>query len=130
MSALAMKSLRPSTSNLGAVITIGVIGCALSVLSQQLLDRLGGFTVVLSGVLVPIGGVLIAHFLILRRQDTAASLYPASPGSVPLVGNWSLAGMAAWILGAIAFYLTQNFGGVLPSLAVSIAVYLVLARRR
>jgi purine-cytosine permease-like protein len=130
MSALAMKSLRPSTSNLAAVLTIGIIGCALSVLSQSLLDRLGGFTVALSGVLVPIGGLLIAHFLILRRRENPASLYPPAPGQTPAVGNWSVAGMAAWILGAAAFYLAQNVGGVLPSLAVSVGVYLALARRR
>ena len=129
MSALAMKSLRPSTSNLGAVLTIGVIGCALSVLSQELLDRLGGFTVALSGVLVPIGGLLIAHFLLLRRTHSAASLYPAEPGKTPAVGNWSFAGMAAWVAGAAAFYFSQAIGGVLPGLIVSIVVYLLLARR-
>lgn len=130
MSALALKSLRPATSNRAAIWIIGGIGCALSILSQELLDRLGGFTVALAGLFVPIGGLLIAHFVILRRKDTPESLYPAAPGAAPAVGNWSAAGMTAWIAGAAAFYLSQSIGGVIPGLAVSIGVYLVLARRR
>ena len=45
--------------------------------------------------------------------------------------------MAAWIAGAAAFYVSQGIGGMIPSiggvvpgLVVSIAVYLLLARRR
>jgi purine-cytosine permease-like protein len=129
MSALAMKSMRPATSDRAAVLIIGGIGCALSVLSQELLDRLGGFTVALSGLLVPIGGLLVAHFLLLRRNDNATSLYPPTAGATPAVGNWSIAGMTAWIAGAAAFYLSQSIGGVLPGLAVSIVVYVLLARR-
>jgi purine-cytosine permease-like protein len=130
MSALALKSLRPATSNRTAIWLIGVIGCGLSVLSQSLLERLGGFTVALAGLFVPIGGLLIAHFLLLRRKDAVASLYPASPGVTPAIGNWSVAGMTAWAAGAAAFYLSQRIGGVVPGLAVSVAVYLLLARRR
>ncbi len=130
MSALALKSLRPATSNRTAIWIIGGIGCALSVLSQTLLDQLGAFTYGLAGLFVPIGGVLVAHFLLLKRQQTVASLYPASPGATPAVGSWSVAGMAAWVIGAAVFYVSQRIGGVLPSLAVSIGVYLLLARRQ
>jgi purine-cytosine permease-like protein len=129
MSALAMKSLRPSTANQAAIWMIGGIGCALSLLSQTLLDQLGTFTYGLAGVFVPIGGLLVAHFLLLKRKQTAASLYPPSPGRAPAVGNWSIAGMAAWIVGAAVFYLSQSIGGVLPSFGVSIVVYVLLARR-
>jgi purine-cytosine permease-like protein len=128
MSALAMKSLRPATSNRAAVWIIGGVGCALSVLSQSLLDRLGGFTVALAGLFVPIGGLLIAHFLLLGRKEAAASLYPATPGAAPAVGNWSAAGMTAWLAGALAFYLSERIGGVVPGLAISIAVYMLMAR--
>lgn len=130
MSALALKSLRPATSNRAAVWVIGGIGCLLSVLSEDLLKGLGDFTFALAGLFVPIGGLLIAHFLLLKRKENAEDLYPASPGATPAVGNWSLAGMAAWIAGAAAFYLSQSIGGVIPGLVVSIGVYLLLARRR
>lgn len=129
MSALALKSLRPKTSNRAAIWIIGGVGSALSLLSTDLLDRLGLFTFALGGVLVPIGGLLVAHFLVLRRCDSPASLYPARPGEAPAVGHWSVAGISAWIAGATAFYAFQNIGGVLPSLAVSIGIYLLLARR-
>lgn len=129
MSALALKSLRPDISNRTAVWLIGGVGSALSILSTELLDQLGAFTFVLGGLLVPIGGLLVAHFRILKRRDAAATLYPATPGAIPAVGRWSIAGMTAWAAGAVTFYLTQPIGGVLPSLAVSIAIYLLLATR-
>jgi purine-cytosine permease-like protein len=128
MSALALKSLRPGTSNRFAIWLIGGVGSALSILSAELLERLGGFTFALGGLLVPIGGLLIAHFLILKRHDSPDSLYPAAPGATPSVGRWSLAGMTAWVTGAATFYLAEPIGGVLPSLAVSMAIYVVLAR--
>jgi purine-cytosine permease-like protein len=130
MSALAMKSLWPSVSGRGAVLTIGGVGAALSVLSAELLARLGDFTVALSGLFVPIGGVLVAHFLLLRRHDSPASLYAAPPARLPAVGRWSVPGVTAWSAGAIAFYAAGQLGSVLPGFGVSILVYLLLMRRR
>jgi purine-cytosine permease-like protein len=130
MSALAMKSLWPSAGSRTAVLTIGGIGAALSVLSAELLARLGDFTVALAGLFVPIGGVLVAHFLLLARHDPPATLYPEAAGRTPAVGRWSLPGLAGWLAGAIAFYAAGRLGSVLPGFVVSIAVYLLLARRR
>ena len=130
MSALALKSLRPATRDRTAIWLIGGIGAAMSVLSQLLIDQFAGFITVLAGIFVPIGGLLIAHFLILKRTHTAADLYKGVDGAAPVVGLWSSAGMTAWILGAAVFYLAQPIGGTAPSLAVSVLTYLGLARPR
>jgi NCS1 family nucleobase:cation symporter-1 len=128
MSALALKSLRPTTGDRTAVWLIGGIGAALSVMNSVWIDQFANFIGVLAGIFVPIGGLLIAHFLILKRTHAAADLYPTAAGAAPRVGLWSPAGMAAWTIGAAVFYLARPIGGTLPSLVISIAIYLIAAR--
>lgn len=128
MSALALKSLRPSTPDHVSIWIIGGVGAVLGLLSTVWIDQFANFTVLLAGVFVPIGGLLIAHFLILRRTHTAADLYPSVQGGAPAVGLWSLAGLTAWVTGTATFYLAAPIGGTLPSLAVSVLIYLMLAR--
>lgn len=128
MSALALKSLRPATGSRTAIWLIGGIGAALSVMNSVWIDQFANFIGVLAGIFVPIGGVLIAHFLILKRTHAAADLYPSAAGAAPRIGLWSPAGMTAWIVGAAVFYLARPIGGTLPGLTVSIAIYLIAAR--
>lgn len=130
MSALALKSLRPATTDQHAIWLIGGVGAAISVLSSTWLDQMANFTLVLAGVFVPVGGLLVAHFVIRPAKDVVARLYPGAHGEPAAVGAWSTAGITAWVLGAAAFYLAQPIGGVMPSLVVSVAAYLTLRRRR
>ncbi len=130
MSALALKSLRPATADRTAIWIIGGIGAAISVLSSAWLDQMANFTLLLAGVFVPVGGVLIAHFVCRRASGSAAELYFGPDGEPPGVGLWSVAGMSAWCAGAMAFYTLQPLGGVAPGLAVSVAVYLSVSAFR
>jgi NCS1 family nucleobase:cation symporter-1 len=129
MSALAWKSLMPRASDSAVVWSIGLIGTALSALPGVWLQQYTSFMIVLGALLVPIGGVLIAHYYLQRVQiDDAfiASLYDqAGPFRGVLVP-----GIAAWAAGAIAFYAAGSIGGTLPALAVSMTVYLVLSYTR
>ena len=129
MSALALKSLRPATGDRTAIWIIGGVGAAASVLSSTWLDQMANFTIVLAGLFVPVGGLLVAHFLLRRSTQSVDALYVGSAGEAPRVGYWSGAGMSAWIAGAIAFYAAQPIGGVAPGFIVSVVVYLVLAKR-
>jgi NCS1 family nucleobase:cation symporter-1 len=125
MSALALKSLRPTLGDATIVWSIGGIGAALGLLSTAWLDRFAAFTLLLAGLLVPIGGVLLAHYRLLRRPVRAPDLYDAA-GPYARRGGWSLAGIGAWVAGAATFWLASGIGGTLPCLAVSIAVYWTL----
>jgi NCS1 family nucleobase:cation symporter-1 len=125
MSALAFKSLRPAVDGRTGTLIIGGIGAALSAFSLAWLDRFAAFTLVLAGTLVPIGGILIAHFLIRRAPVDVARLYAAAPGWT----GWSMPGMTAWAAGATAFLVSQPMGGTLPSLVTAMTVYLWLAGR-
>ena len=122
MSALALKSLRPRTSDRAGIWLIGGIGAALSVLSSAWLTRFTDFTILLAGLLVPIGGILLAHYVILKRRVMVDDLYRRT-------GGFSVAGTLAWAAGAAVFYIAAPIGGTLPSLATAIGLYVIAARK-
>jgi purine-cytosine permease-like protein len=127
MSALALKSLRPATGDQLSVWLIGGLGAALSVLSKAWLDGFGNLMQVIAGTFVPVGGVLLAHYFMLRRPVVVSELYD-SKGRYARSGGWAIPGMAAWIAGGVTYFVTQSIGGVGPSLAISVAVYLIGSR--
>jgi purine-cytosine permease-like protein len=154
MSALALKSLWPETSDRTVIWIIGGIGSAISVLSSAWLDQMANFTIVLAGAFVPVGGLLLAHFAFGQRRSVAVSLgsidqglqvdpglgarvscgstdalYYGPHGEPPAIGLWRAPGLLAWAAGAVVYYVAQPIGGTLPGLAVSIAAYLTLIRR-
>lgn len=134
MSSLAWKSLFPGTSDGAAIWSIGLIGTVLSALPGVWLDQFSNFMVALGAVLVPVGGVLVAHFY-LPARDAHVSLSTESTASASLLydadgplSGFVLAGVAAWALGVVAFFAAGSIGGTIPSLAVSMGVYVALTR--
>ena len=126
MSGLAWKSLFPRTGDQWSVWSIGIVGTALGLCYGSWLDRYADFMVVLGGVLVPVGGVLLAHFRLSGMKTDAADLYePDGPYRGVIV-----AGVVAWAAGAAVYYLARSWGGTLPGLVTAVVIYLVAARRR
>jgi NCS1 family nucleobase:cation symporter-1 len=125
MSALALKSLKPSIPDAAAVWLIGGGGAALGLLSTKWLESFAGFTLVLAGALVPVGGILLAHYFVLQRFVHVPDLYDRN-GRYASRHGWSLPGVAAWLAGAIAFVAAGSIGGTLPSLITSMLVYTLL----
>lgn len=122
MSSLAWKSLAPRASDTAVVWSIGIIGTALSAVPGVWLEQYTNFMMVLAGILVPVGGVLVAHYYFPTVPVDAAlvaELYNPS-GSFRGV---SVAGVVAWAAGAGAFFAAGSIGGTLPALAVSVLVY-------
>ena len=100
MSALAWKSLVPGARDRASVWTIGVVGAALSLFSGWI-ERYADFMLLLGGLLVPVGGVLLAHFFLVRGEVNVASLYAEGP--VPdRPGGFAIPGMCGWAAGAAA----------------------------
>ena len=126
MSALALKSLRPETRDAAAVWVIGGVGAALGLLSNAWIEQFAGLTLLLAGAFVPIGGILLAHYFVLGQQVHVPDLYDAR-GPYTARRGWSIAGTAAWAIGALVFYLAQSIGSALPSLLASIVVYVAIA---
>jgi purine-cytosine permease-like protein len=127
MSALALKSLRPALADTVVIWLIGGIGAALGLLSAAWLDQFASFTLVLAGTLVPIGGILLAHYFVLGRPVNVADLYdPAGPYATHR--GWSIPGISAWAVGAAVFYAAASIGATIPSLSASILVYAAATR--
>jgi NCS1 family nucleobase:cation symporter-1 len=127
MSALAFKSLRPSTGGATAVWVVGGTGAALGLLSAGLLEGFASFTLVLAGGLVPIGGILLAHYVVLRRAVHVPDLYDAA-GPYGAHRGWAIAGVSAWIAGAAVFHAAGSIGATLPSLLASLGTYALVSR--
>ena len=126
MSGLAWKSLCPRTGDQWSVWSIGIIGTALGLFYGSFLNRYADFMVILGGVLVPVGGVLLAHYRFDGRRTEAADLYaPDGPYQGVIV-----AGVVAWAAGAAVYYLARPWGGTLPGLVTAVSVYLLASRRR
>jgi cytosine permease len=128
LSALAWKSVWPGASERASVWSIGMIGATLSVFSRSWLDRYADFMLLIGGALVPVGGILLAHFFLVRRPVDVDALY-ARGGPY---GGWRAAtpGLLAWASGACAYFTVNRWGGTLPALTAAALAYVVLARRR
>lgn len=129
LSSLAWRSVMPSVPDGAAVWTVGLIGTALGFASGAWLDRFAGFMTVVGSLLVPVGGVLIAHFVVARRPTTVADLYDAAG---PLRGiRWP--GLLAWAGGIATYYslplIAPAAGATVPSLLVAVILTLTLERR-
>ena len=125
MSGLACKSLMPKMGDQASVWSIGIIGTVLGLFAGTWLDRYADFMTVLGGVFVPVGGVLLAHYILRPTATHVPDLYDArGPYRGVLVP-----GAAAWALGTAAYYLAGPWGGTLPALVTSVVIYVLLARR-
>jgi purine-cytosine permease-like protein len=130
LSGLAWRSVFPRTSGQTAIWSIGIIGTALAVAGGRWLDRYVDLMLTLGGALVPIGGVLVAHFFVARRPVVAEELYDPR-GRYAKTGGFLLPGLLAWAAGSAAYVIGGRLGGgTLPALVVSMGVYLVAIRRR
>ena len=126
LSALAWKSLLPRAGQTFTIWSIGVIGATLS-LSKIWLDRYADFMLLLGALLVPVGGILLARFFLVRRPVAIPDLYdPTGPFS--LTGGFSIPGLLAWASGAAVYYLACPIGSTVPSLATAIAVFWIADR--
>jgi len=129
MSALAWKTLLPRTGDSAVVWSIGIVGAVLSAVPALWLQQYANFMMVLGATLVPVGGVLIAHYYLASdARVTADGLLAALYDSSGPFRGVSIAGVAAWGVGAAAYFLAGPIGGTLPALASSIVVYLGLRR--
>lgn len=127
MSALAFKSLLPRVEDRTSVWLIGGVGAALGLLSTTWIEQFANMTILLAGVFLPIGGILLAHYVVLRRPVAVPDLY-AEDGPYQGTAGWLLAGTVAWAVGALVYYATQSIGATLPCLFASVTTYCLLGR--
>jgi len=125
MSSLAWRTIRQQTSSTAAVWSIGLIGTALGLISSVWLTRFADLMVWLGSILVPVGGVFLAHFVVLRRPIDLDAIY-----DVTRTAAFKTAGIVAWVAGFVVYKLAAPIGATLPALGTSILVYVLLTARR
>lgn len=124
LSSLAWRTLSPGSTGRGSVWTIGLIGTALGLISSGWLTQFANLMVLLGSILVPVGGVFLAHFVVLRRPVDVERIY-----NITALPTFNAAGIAAWLSGFMVYQLAGSIGATLPALGASMLVYIVLARR-
>ena len=124
LSSLAWRTLVPRSTGVGSVWTIGLIGTALGLISSAWLTQFADLMVLLGSVLVPVGGIFLAHFVVLRAKVDVEGIYQTAQ-----MPAFTAAGVAAWLLGFAAYKLAAPIGATLPALATSMIVYLLLGQR-
>lgn len=125
LSSLAWRTLAPRATGAGSVWTIGIIGTLLGLISTGWLTRFADLMVLLGSVLVPVGGVFLAHFLVLKRPIVIDRIY-----NIATMPSFRVAGIAGWIAGFIVYKAAAPIGATLPALAMSMVVYAALSRSR
>ncbi|MGE0454697.1 MAG: cytosine permease [Vicinamibacteria bacterium] len=128
LSGLALRSLWPAIPQGPALWGTGLVGAALSVLSRAWLDRFADFMLLLGGAFVPVAGILLARFFVVRAAVRTADLYDAHGPYAGHAGFSPAAGIA-WLAGATVYYAPWALAGTLPSLAAALVVYAALAPR-
>lgn len=119
----------PRIGDQTAIWSTGLMGAASS-LWKAWLDRYADLMLVLGGVLVPVGGVLLAHFFVTYRRPAdgeAQALY--NDKSLSANGGVIVPGVHAWGCGTAAYYASRSIGSTTPSLVAAMIVYVVLRRR-
>jgi purine-cytosine permease-like protein len=90
-------------------------------LSSVWLDRFAELMVMIGSVLIPVGGVFLAHFVVLRRPVDVGLVYDTDR-----LPRLNVNGIAAWAAGFIVYKLATPIGATLPALGTSIVTYLAL----
>jgi nucleobase:cation symporter-1, NCS1 family len=123
LSSLAWRTLSHRSSGAGTIWTIGIVGTVLGLVSSVWLTRFAELMMWLGAILVPVGGVFLAHFVILRSRVDVDAVYRHDrlPAFAP-------AGISAWIAGFVVYKLAAPIGATLPALATAIAVYIVFRK--
>jgi cytosine permease len=126
LSALAWKSLVPNAPDKVSIWSIGLIGAALSMFQKGWIDRYADFMLLLGGALVPVGGILISYYFVLRTPVVPEHLYDRTgPLSRGLGHSWPA--LVAWIVGAATYFAAARIGGTIPSLVSAIVVHASLS---
>lgn len=123
LSSLAWRTLSPKSTGRGSVWVIGLIGTALGLVSSDWLTRFADLMVLLGSVLVPVGGIFLAHFVVMRAKVDIEGIYQTA--TMPA---FTAAGMSAWLIGFAVYKLAAPIGATLPSLAASMIVFLLIRK--
>ncbi len=142
---VSIQNVFPKVRQRWLILGLGIIAYLVAILLD--VTQYENFLFLIGSFFIPLFGILVAdYFLLRRRKYRQEDFYPPAQRRRPLGGlnGW---GIAAWVAGIAAYHLTNpvtlgafipgwtsiippwltNFGGSLPSFAISLFAYSVLA---
>lgn len=126
--AVSSLNLWPRLDERAASATCGALGTALALVLPA--SAFEDFLLLIGALFSPLFGVVLSDFLLGGRERYLAAGDPARAGG-PVAG-FDARGLAAWAIGAAAYFALQHlttWGASLPSLLLAGLVYAVLRRR-
>src|SRR5688500_13420148 len=88
LSSLAWRTLAHRSSGRGTVWTIGIVGTALGLSSSVWLTRFAELILLLGAILVPVGCVLLAHFVVKRHSVGVDAVFRVAALQASPPGSW------------------------------------------
>ncbi|MCS6772197.1 MAG: putative hydroxymethylpyrimidine transporter CytX [Kiritimatiellae bacterium] len=129
--AVSLSSIREKISVRTGILLCGGLGTLFALFMDP--TRYEHFLLMIGSVFCPLFGVVLVDFFVRHRGRYDARVLRA--GSVnPVWNGFNIPGVAAWVIGCIAFHaiagLAAWLGASLPSMAVSGFVYFVFSLKR
>ncbi|MCL4561028.1 MAG: putative hydroxymethylpyrimidine transporter CytX [Chloroflexi bacterium] len=144
-SAVSMQNVFPRVKQRWLILGLGI----LAYLAALVIDitQYENFLFLTGSFFIPLFGILVSDYFILRRRPYQADNFYQPPGRFWGLGSVNLWGMIAWVAGIAAYNLTNPstlgafipgwarivpqsltvFGGSLPSFIAALVIYTVLA---
>ncbi len=112
------------------IVAVSVLGIILALIVPM--DQYAWFLLWIGAVFIPLFGVVITDYYILRsRNYMVAELYRAS-GEYWYLKGVNLRAVLAWAIGVATYFYIINYaswlGASIPSLAISALVYLIITK--
>jgi NCS1 family nucleobase:cation symporter-1 len=142
---VSIQNVFPKVRQRWLILGIGVISYLVAILLD--ITRYEDFLFLIGSFFIPLFGILVADYFILRRRKYPQDEFYPPPGKHPTVGKVNAWAIVAWFAGVLAYNVTNpvtlnafipgwslvvpsfltNYGGSLPSFVISLVAYTILA---
>jgi nucleobase:cation symporter-1, NCS1 family len=140
---VSIQNVFPKARQRWLIAALGALCLALAIVLD--ITRYQNFLYLIGSFFIPLFGVLVSHYFILRRREPRGT-GSAEPGPAPRRDRILYGGLAAWLLGLVAYHVANpatlgaffpawqslvppaltSVGGSIPSFAVSLAAYAII----
>jgi NCS1 family nucleobase:cation symporter-1 len=143
--AVSIQNVLPKARQRWLIPGLGAVSFLIAVALD--ITRFENFLFLIGSFFIPLFGILVGDYFVLRRRRYALSEFYAEDEPRRRLGSVNLVGIIAWVVGILVYHVTNPvtlraffptwaasfpgwttaFGGSLPSFITTLAVYVVLA---
>ena len=143
---VSIQNVFPKVKQRWLILGLGVISYLVAIVLD--VTRYENFLFLIGSFFIPLFGILVADYFLLRRRSYPVDEFYPPPGKHPSFGRVNGWGIVAWVVGVVAYNVTNpvtlagfapgwaalvpgwltNYGGSLPAFISSLVIYAILAR--